>query len=59
MQKMQEESFDKIEATCKPEDCKHLRIVKLYYLGSHSDYGCLDCKMKSLTFDSLAEEQHG
>ncbi len=59
MQKMQEEEFNKIEASCKPEDCKHLRIVKLYELGTHSDYGCLDCKMKSFAFDTIVKEQRG
>jgi len=58
MEKMQEKEFDEIKATCKPENCNHQRIVKLYYLGTHSDYGCLDCKIKSLTFDSVVKGQN-
>lgn len=57
MEKMQEEVFDKIKATCRPEECKHQRIVKLYYLGTHSDYGCLDCKMMSFNIESFEKEQ--
>ena len=47
MEKMQEEEFDKINPTYDPNECNHQNIVKLYYLGTHSDYGCLDCKIKS------------
>lgn len=51
MQKMQEDEFDKIEPTTKPgERCVH-EVVKLYYLGTHSDYGCIKCKMKSLVLE--------
>lgn len=27
--------------------CPPHEIVKLYYLGTHSDYGCIKCKRKS------------
>ena len=48
MQKMQEDEFDEIEPITKQgERCSH-EVVKLYILGSHTDYGCVKCKMKSL-----------
>lgn len=44
---MQQEDFDKIKPTIKPgEHCSH-SVVKLYYKGTHSDYGCVRCKMQS------------
>ena len=27
-------------------NCKHSRVVKLYTLGTQSDYGCLDCGLQ-------------
>ena len=53
MENMQENEFAKIKATCEKQDCSHQRIVKLYDLGAHSDYGCLDCKMMSLILDDF------
>lgn len=47
MTKMAEEDFDKLEASTTPEKCDHKDIVKLYYLGTHTDYGCIKCKCKS------------
>ena len=32
-----------------PDDCKQHKFVKLYNLGSPTDYGCLRCGMKTLT----------
>lgn len=29
-------------------ECPHKNVVKEYFLGTHSDYACLDCGMKSL-----------
>lgn len=53
MRKMQEDEFDKIQPTTKiGEICTH-DIVKLYIKGTHSDYGCIRCKMKSLVLDSF------
>ena len=46
---MQEDEFDQITKTLKPEDCKEHHFVKLYYLGTHSDYGCTLCGLKTLT----------
>ena len=51
MRHMQEEEFDKlkfpyINKNHKNEKCEH-SVVKLYYLGTHSDYGCEKCGMKS------------
>lgn len=46
MFRMQEDEFDKIEISkekCPPHD-----VVKLYFMGAHSDYGCLKCKRRSL-----------
>ncbi len=56
MQKMQEEEFDKIEPKHNyGEKCEH-DIVKLYYCGTHSDYGCIKCKMKSLNLEDFAKK---
>ncbi|MCI8470449.1 MAG: hypothetical protein HFJ35_03000 [Clostridia bacterium] len=47
MERMQQEDFDKIKPTIKSgERCSH-SVVKLYYKGTHSDYGCVRCKMQS------------
>ena len=43
---MQEEEFEKIEKST--EKCPPHEVVKLYYMGTHSDYGCIKCKRKSL-----------
>ena len=43
---MQEEEFDKIAKS--NEKCPPHKVVKLYYKGTHSDYGCVKCKIKSL-----------
>jgi len=43
---MQEDEFDKIKKS--DEKCPPHEVVKLYYEGTHSDYGCVKCKMKSL-----------
>lgn len=48
MYKIQESEFDAIEQTVEPKLCKH-SFVKLYDLGTHSDYGCVLCKIKTLT----------
>ncbi len=48
MEKMQEKVFDKIRQETTPDKCRKHEVVKLYYLGTHSDYGCKKCKMKSL-----------
>jgi len=55
MQHMQEDEFDKIPQTCKPEDCQH-EVVKLYYKSTHSDYGCVRCKMKSLILEDFRKD---
>ena len=53
MKHMQEEAFDKLnfsdlDKSGKNKECKH-SIVKLYYLGTHTDYGCEKCGFKSKT----------
>ena len=30
-------------------ECPHENVVREYFLGTHSDYVCLDCGMKSLS----------
>ncbi len=47
MERMQEKDFDKIEQTTEFKQCDH-KVVKLYELGTHTDYGCRFCKIKSL-----------
>ncbi len=54
MKRMQEADFDKIEeskGSCPPHD-----VVKLYYFGTHSDYGCTRCKMKSSNIEDFIDE---
>ena len=51
MTHMQEEEFDKIEKS--NEKCPPHEVVKLYYDGTHSDYGCVKCKMKSLILEDF------
>lgn len=46
MEKMEEEEFNKIKPTTKPGQCSH-DVVKLYIKGTHTDYGCIKCKMIS------------
>lgn len=48
MEKMQEDVFDKIKPTEHPKKCQH-EFVKLYHLGTHTDYGCTKCKIKTTT----------
>lgn len=52
MKHMDEKEFDKIKAKESPESCNHV-FVKLYDLGMHSDYGCIKCKIKTLTPEKL------
>ena len=47
MKKMTESDFDKLEASVSPEKGDHAEIGRLYYLGTHTDYGCIKCKCKS------------
>ncbi len=54
MEKMQEEEFEKLKQKCSVEECLHLHIVKLYTLGAHSDYGCTECKLKSLVLEDFS-----
>lgn len=57
MKKMQEDEFDKVQPTTKiGEVCSH-DIVKLYnIMGTHSDYGCIKCKIKSLVLEILIKK---
>ena len=48
---MQEKEFEQLEQTCDMKECTHPNVVKLYYLGTHSDYGCTSCKLKSLVLE--------
>ena len=49
MIKYQKDEFEKIKPVCKPSECDHLEVVRLYVLGSHTGYACLKCKMTSGT----------
>lgn len=53
MQKMQGDEFNAIEPVIKQgEICSH-EVVKLYFDGTHSDYGCIKCKMNSLILENF------
>ena len=54
---MQEDEFDQMKKTLKPEECKEHNFVKLFYLGSHSDYGCTLCGFKTLKPESLKKKK--
>ena len=46
MEKMEEDEFYKQTKNISDSDkntCTHPNIVKLYYMGANSDYGCLTC----------------
>ena len=53
MYKMQEDEFDAIVVDENESKCPPHEVVKLYYLGTHSDYGCIKCKMKSLRLEDF------
>lgn len=53
MEKMQEDEFDNIAPQCDPSKCNHDEIVKLYYLSTHTDYGCKKCKMHSTNIEAF------
>lgn len=48
MEEMNEMEFDQLKAKKRVELCKHPHVVQLHYCGMHSNYGCTECKMKSL-----------
>ena len=52
---MQEEEFDKIKRS--DDKCPPHEVVKLYYKGAHTDYGCKKCKMKSSVLSYFENEQ--
>ena len=59
MIKYQEDEFEKIRPICKPSECDHSEVVKLYVNSWHTDYGCLKCKMTSYfkeDFDRSSEK---
>ena len=56
MEHMQEEEFEVIKQTTEPEYCDH-KVVKLYYKGTHSDYGCIKCKMQSLLLEDFRKKK--
>lgn len=53
MYKMHEEEFDAIVIDENTAKCPPHEVVRLYYLGTHSDYGCVKCKMKSLRLEDF------
>ena len=57
MMKMQEDDFEKIEATTEFGKCEH-EIVKLYFGGMHSDYGCIKCKVQSLDLSEFNKKSN-
>lgn len=52
MEKLQETEFTQLNATCEARRCNH-NIVKLYDKGTHSDYGCVNCKMQSMNLEDF------
>ena len=43
MRKIDQEEFDRLEFDRSPKDCVHPEVVRIYYQGSHIDYGCVAC----------------
>ena len=58
MYKMSEEDFLKLSFKLSPDKCKHAEVVKLYYLGMHSDYACTSCGMMSTDKDHFKYNNH-
>lgn len=56
MKKMTEEQFEAIPKTKKPKECKLHDVVRVYYLGSHSDYGCTRCGKMSTAIEDFDED---
>lgn len=53
MMRMQEDEFDEITPTTIPGGhCKH-EVAKLFVNATHTDYGCIKCKMKSLILENF------
>ena len=47
MKKMQESEFENLQKVGNPKTCRH-QFVKLYYNGTHTDYGCVLCKIQTM-----------
>ena len=56
MEKMQESEFDKIIKKTTPDECREHSFVKLYVLGTHSDYGCIHCGFKTLSPEMFSKK---
>ena len=46
MRKMEQEEFNKLTFDISPKECSHIEVVRLYSLGTHTDYGCLKCGLQ-------------
>ena len=56
MIKMQEDEFDRIKITDDIPNCPPHEVVKLYCYGTHTDYGCIRCKMKSYRLEDFTNK---
>ena len=53
MRNLEEKEFDQIDPTKDPSECNPHEVVRLCQLGTHLDYGCIKCKMKSSNKDDF------
>lgn len=53
---MQEDEFDRIKITDDIPNCPPHEVVKLYCYGTHTDYGCIRCKMKSYRLEDFTNK---
>lgn len=49
MRKMDEKEFNNLtkdKSRDVVKSCDHLEVVRIYTMGSHTDYGCLKCGLQ-------------
>ncbi len=56
MRKMQQDEFDELTkniSEAEKRKCKHTEIVKIYFLGANTDYGCVGCGMEHTSLEAF------
>ena len=51
MRKIGQEDFDKMTFSVDVKECNHAEVVRLYTMGSNTDYGCLCCGLQHTNID--------
>ncbi len=55
---MSEEEFAKIKFDKIPQKCSHPQVIKLYYLGAHTDYACMCCGMTAANKEAFNKKNN-